>query len=66
MMDTHGDILNDGFNGNPVSFGNDANGVWVYAGSLLLAGPFPSRTQARSWLSCPESRSDASLWCVRI
>ena len=72
-MDAYGDIIEAGFRGEPVEIDHDQVGFWAFSGNRLLAGPFPSDTNARHWLADPKFREShqtdrfgISLWCVRF
>ena len=71
-MDAYGDIIENGFDGQPVEIDRDQVGFWARTDRLLVAGPFPSQTNARFWLADPEFRErhqadrfGMPLWCVR-
>jgi hypothetical protein len=71
-MDSHGNMINEGFDGMPVEIERDGNGFWATTARFLVAGPFPSHTNARFWLADPQFRErnqtdrfGIPFWCVR-
>lgn len=72
-MDSHGNMIDEGFDGMPVEIDHDQVGFWARTDRFLVAGPFPSQTNARFWLADPEFRESHQtdrfgipLWCVRL